>query len=179
MKKTTSFTLLAILLAVSLLLGGAAEPEKAKVSFSKTTMDIGMVVSDTEKAVAFYRDAVGFTEIPGFEVSEEVAGGSGLADDHPFSVKIMVLGKDSTATNLKLMSFPTAPGKKVDNTFIHTTLGVSYLTVHVADMNAAVDRAKEANAVFVKPSYDLGNNVYLTLLRDPDGNIIELVGPKK
>lgn len=179
MKRTFLFILLAGALGTASFLAGTAAPQKAQSPFSKTTIDFGIVVSDLDKAIDFYRDALGLTEIPGFDVTAEVARDSGLTKYHPFHVKVMVLGKNKTATNVKLMSFPQMPGKKVDNTFIHSSLGVSYLTIHVSDMASAVQRAEKANATFVKPTYELSENFYLTLLRDPDGNFIELVGPNK
>ena len=55
----------------------------------------------------------------------------------------------------------------------------SYLTIFVSDTTASVERAKKAGAVIVKKPYQLGGNNYLTLVKDPDGNIIEFVGPAK
>jgi len=160
--------------------GCAAKSEaEAEGEFARTTIDVGIVVSDVEKVAAFYKNALGFTEVPGFDVSAEMGGGSGLTDDQPFHVRVFVLGDEPTATKIKLMEFPQAPGKKVDNQFIHSSRGFSYLTVWVSDMTASVERAKKAGAVPVKEPYHLGGNNYLTLVKDPDGNIIELVGPKK
>ena len=74
--------------------------------------------------------------------------------------------------------------KKVDHRHIHSSLGFSYLTIVVKDTTAAVARAKKAG---VRPiakgpvplPKGLPQGVYLTIVRDPDGNLIELVGPKK
>ncbi|MBN2316759.1 MAG: VOC family protein [Sedimentisphaerales bacterium] len=151
-----------------------------KVEFARTTIDVGIVVSNVEKAARFYKNALGFIEVPGFDVSEEMGTDSGLTDHQAFNVRILVLGEEESATKIKIMEFPKAPGKKVDNQFIHSSLGLSYLTVFVSDTTAAVERAKKAGATLVKEPYQLGEgNSYLTLVRDPDGNIIELVGPKK
>jgi hypothetical protein len=90
------------------------------------------------------------------------------------------LGDDESATKIKIMEFPKAPGKKMDNRYIHSSLGFSYLTIFVADTTAAVERARNAGVTPVREPYQLGGgNLYLTLVKDPDGNIIEFVGPKK
>ena len=47
------------------------------------------------------------------------------------------------APSLKLMSFPNVKIAKPDQQFIHSTLGFSYLTLFVSDMDAAVERAKK------------------------------------
>jgi len=161
--------------------GGSAAARGDKSAFSRTTIDLGMVVSDVEKAAAFYKNALGFKEVPGFDVSAKMGAGSGLTDGHGFRVRVFILKIESTATKIKLIEFPKVPSKKVDHRFIHSSLGYSYLTIFVSDTTAAVERARKAGAVFVKDEpYRLSNgDRYLTLVRDPDGNIIELVGPKK
>ena len=181
MGKYNLFALLAAILIGSLFFSGceARSEEESKDEFARTTIDVGIVVSDVEKAAEFYKNALGFTEVPGFDVPAEMGAGSGLTDYQPFRVRVMVLGDEPTATKIKLMEFSDAPGKKVDNRFIHSSLGYSYLTIFVTDMEASLKRAKKAGAVPVKEPYDLGDNNYLTLVKDPDGNIIEFVGPKK
>jgi catechol 2,3-dioxygenase-like lactoylglutathione lyase family enzyme len=181
MVKYNLFALSAAILIGSLFFSGceARSEEESKDEFARTTIDVGIVVSDVEKAAQFYKNALGFTEVPGFDVSAEMGAGSGLTDDQPFHVRVMVLGEEPTATKIKLMEFAQAPGKTVDNRFIHSSLGYSYLTIFVSDTTASVERARKAGSVPVNKPYDLGGNNYLTLVKDPDGNIIEFVGPKK
>ena len=180
MKKYNLIVLSALCLTACALLAGAAGTSGTKADFARTTIDVGIVVSDVEKAAEFYINALGFTEVPGFDVSKDMGGDSGLCDYQAFSVRVLLLGNEASATRIKIMEFPEAPGKKVDNKFIHSSLGFSYLTILVSDTTAAIERVKKAGVVPVKEPYQLGTgNSYLTLVRDPDGNIIELVGPKK
>ena len=160
-----------------LLSSGRAASSDAKGGFARTTIDLGVVVGDVDKSAKFYTDALGFTEVSGFDVSAEMSRDSGLADGHAFHVRVFVLGKGPTATRIKLMEFPKAPGKKVDNRFVHSSLGFSYLTIFVTDTQAALERLDKAGIKPVKPKpYPLGGgNKYLTLVKDPDGNIVELV----
>jgi lactoylglutathione lyase len=179
MKKYNVIALMVLCLAACIFLTGASGTDGAKSEFARTTINLGIVVSDVEKAAQFYKNALGFTEVPGFDVSKELAGDSGLADYHAFSVRVLTLGNEKSATKIKIMEFPEAPGKKVDNQFIHSSLGFSYLTISISDTNATVKRAERAGFRPVKEPYQLGGNSYLTLIKDPDGNIIELIGPKK
>ena len=180
MKKYNVIVLMVLCLAACIFLTGASGTDRTNNEFARTTIDLGIVVSDVEKAAQFYKNALGFTEVPGFDVSKEMAGDSGLADYHAFRVRVLVLGDEASATKIKIMEFNKAPGKKVDNQFIHSSLGFSYLTIFVSDTTAAVKRAKRAGVHPIKEPYQLGGgNFYLTLVKDPDGNIIELVGPKK
>lgn len=152
--------------------------------FARTTVDLGIVVSDINKSIAFYTQAVGFKEVPGFQATGQFTGDAGLTDHHPVSVHVLVLGDDQTATRLKLMELPAAAPKRGDNQFIHSELGFRYLTVAVKDMASALARLEKAG---VKPlakcplplPQSLSSDRYLTVFRDPDGNFVEFVGPKK
>jgi lactoylglutathione lyase len=162
-----------------------ATEEAAKESeFAKTTIDVGIVVSDVAKSAKFYTDALGFTEIDGFDVPAGLAKDSGLSDGHAFHVRVMILGEGESATKIKLMEFKGVPSKKVDNTYIHSSLGLSYLTIWINDTTAAIDRCKKHKVKLLAKSpvalpEGFPEGIYLTVVNDPDGNVIELVGPKK
>ena len=152
-------------------------PEKKPV-FSKSTFDLGIVVSDLDKAAKFYKDVVGMTEVKGFAAPANVATSFGLTDNQPVVVRRFVMADVKDAPSLKLMAFPDAKGAKPDQRFIHSTLGFSYLTLFVNDMDAAVERAKKAKVELLgKTPAKVGGNNYLTVYKDLDGNFIELIGP--
>lgn len=157
----------------------AAKQNSPKAEFARTTIDLGLVVSDVDKAAQFYTEAIGFTETGGFDVSAQMAGDTGLTANHPFKVRMFALGKEPTATNLKIMTIPGAGSKKVDNQYIGSSLGFRYLTITVADLTRTMERLKQHGVAPVKEPYRLGGNSYLILVKDPDGNIIELIGPKQ
>jgi hypothetical protein len=73
-----------------------ARSDSGKPEFSRTTIDIGVVVSDVDKAAKFYTQALGFTETGGFDVPGQMAADTGLTDNHPFKVRTFSLGKDPT-----------------------------------------------------------------------------------
>lgn len=158
---------------------GKSEPKKASLEFSRQTIDVGVVASDVEKSVRFYTEALGFTEQTGFDVPAKLAEEAGLSDKHPFHVHVLTLGDEKTATKLKLMQFKRAPGKRVDNKYIHSSYGISYLTVYVKDIDAAITEAGEhAVRPIAKGPVEIPGGQYLAIVRDPDGNLIELIGPK-
>lgn len=180
MKKYSFTILIALCLAACIFITGARGTDSPKREFTRTTIDLGIVVSNVEKSAQFYKNALGFIEVPGFNVSKEMAGDSGLTDYYAFRVRVLVLGDEPSATKIKIMEFRDVQVKEVDNKFINSSLGFSYLTIFVSDTTAAVERAKRAGVRPVKKPYQLGEgNLYLTLVKDPDGNIIELVGPKQ
>ena len=157
----------------------AAKQTGSRAEFSRTTIDLGMVVSDVEKTAKFYTEVVGFRELSGFDVSAQMANDTGLTDNRPFQVRVFVLGDEPAATRLKIMTIPGANSKKVDNQYISSSLGIRYLTVSVADLGKTLERLKQNAVAPVKEPYRLGGNNYLILVKDPDGNTIELIGPRQ
>jgi predicted enzyme related to lactoylglutathione lyase len=167
-----------------LILAGLLSVGSALAQFSRSTIDFGVVVSDVEKSLAFYKDVVGFQANGDFTVTPGIAKGAGLSDGTA-TLKIykLRLNDEGTATNLKLMQIADAKQKKQDLTYIHSTLGMSYMTIMVSDMDAAIARAAaKGHKPIAQGPYELGeigaDGIYLAILRDPDGNFVELVGPK-
>jgi catechol 2,3-dioxygenase-like lactoylglutathione lyase family enzyme len=168
-----------VLIAAACSTGLAAD----KSEFARTTIDLGTVVSDAAKSVKFYTEAIGFKEAPSFSVTGEFCADAGL-DDQTLNIHVLVLGDGPTATKLKLMEVPGAGSKKNDTTYVHSQLGFRYLTIYVADASAALERLKKAG---VKPlakgpvplPAGLPAGMVLAVVRDPDGNMIELIGPKR
>jgi lactoylglutathione lyase len=156
----------------------------AEGEFSSATIDLGVVTSDIAKSVKFYTEAIGFKELKGFSVGAEYAKDVGLTDGHKLDIHVLALGDEPTATKLKLMSLPGVDSKRKDQGFIHSTLGYSYITIHITDTTAALERLKKAGVKPIAKSplpvpKDIAEGIFLTIVRDPDGNFIELVGPKK
>ncbi len=179
MRNHRIYVLIAAWLVAGVLMLAVAEEKGGEMEFSRTTIDVGIVVSDIQKAAEFYTRALGFAEAGSFDVSAQMAGDTGLTDSRPFQVRVFALGEEPTATKLKIMEIPGAESKRVDNRYIGSSLGLSYLTVFVSDLGKAMERLKQHSVAPVKEPYSLGGNNYLILVKDPDGNIIELIGPKQ
>jgi catechol 2,3-dioxygenase-like lactoylglutathione lyase family enzyme len=152
--------------------------------FARTTIDLGCVVKDAEKSAAFYQDVIGMTELPGFSAPGAFVKDIGLSEgNYDVSVRVFALGDGPMATRLKLIQAPAGLGKPNDTSAVDAELGFRYLTIGVKDMKAAMARLEKAG---VKPlakgpvelPATLAKGVYLTVVRDPDGNFVELVGPK-
>jgi catechol 2,3-dioxygenase-like lactoylglutathione lyase family enzyme len=169
--------IVACTIAGSLVVTGAQQ-SGTKAAFSRTTIDLGLVVSDVEKAAKFYTEALGFKDAGSFDVAAQMAADTGLTDNHAFKVRVFALGDEPTATKLKIMQIPGANSKKVDTQYIGSSLGFRYLTVSVADLAKTMEQLKQNGIAPVKEPYRLGGNNYLILVKDPDGNIIELIGPR-
>ena len=150
-------------------------------NFSTGVIDYGIIVRDIEKSVEFY-ESIGFSKLTSFSVPAQISGDSGLTDDKELNVVMMTATGKDTDTKVKLMQVP-GKHKKQDQAFIDSTYGMSYQTLFVTDMNVTVKMLAENNInILAKGPVDLTEagfeGIYLALIRDPDGNIIEFVGPK-
>ncbi len=159
------------------------EKDKPASPFASETIDLGVVVSDLEKSLAFYKGVVGMTEVPGFKVAGDFPKKVGLTDGAGLDIHVLVLGEGETATKLKVMQVKSEkPAKTLKQRHIHTNTGFSYITIVVTDVDAVLERAQKAG---IKPyakspqrlPEGLPQTVCLLMLKDPDGNFVEIVGP--
>ena len=176
-----SSALLLVLLPFEL----SAEDKEAETAsgFARQTIDLGVVCSDLDKSLAFYKEVVGFSEAAGFKVGGDFPKNVGLTDGTPLDIRVLALGDEETATKLKLMQVKSEkPARVIKQKYIHVATGFSYLTIFVTDVDAVLARAKSAG---VKPyakspqrlPEGLPQDVCLLMLKDPDGNFVEIVGP--
>ena len=166
-------------LALALLAPSIRAGEKETKEFTRSTIDLGVVVSDVEKSAKFYTQAIGFSEIKGFSVPGDFCKNAGLTSGKGLTIRVFVLKNEGSATRLKLMSVPGVKSKKSNNKTIHNQLGFSYITIHISNTKAALARLKEAGVkpIAKGPVAIPGTKALLTVVRDPDGNLVELVGP--
>ena len=178
-RRTSLFTalLLTALFSLSLLRVRAEEPA---VTFSKPVIDVGIVVSDLDKAAQFYTNVIGFREIPGFNVPAAMGKKIGLTDSRAVNIRVFELGEGDSATKIKLMSFPDVAVTKPERKFIHSTMGLNYLTIYVGDMTQSLRLLKAGGVkLLVESPVELGGGPQRVTLHDPDGTFIELGGPAK
>jgi lactoylglutathione lyase len=158
----------------------AARAADSGGEFSKAVIDMGIVVKDAGRTAKFLTNAIGFKEVKGFAVTGDLGRKIGLIDGHPVNVRVFVLDEVEQATRIKILSFPDAGGKAADQAYIHSTFGMRYLTLYVKDINRALERLKQAGIPLLgETPVDLGGGTVLVAVKDPDGNFIELIGPRR
>ena len=181
-KHTTTLTAALLLAAAALLFNTttrtstAADPDPSL--FSDSTIDLGIVVRNLEASLAFYTNAIGFNNSSSFNVDGPYAKQAGLTTGHPLAIQVLTLNNAPTATQIKLMQVPD--GTLPNHDTIHSTYGYSYITINVTSMNKSIARAQAEGATPIKPVTEIpnANGLMLALFHDPDGNIVELVGPR-
>ncbi len=124
-----------------------------------------------ERAVAFYRDVLGFKEITDFTWpvgSTVIDGIVGLKDS---SARTVMLNAGNAMIEFFQYEAPTPkPGDPARPVSDH---GITHIGLDVRDLDAEYERLKAAGMTFHCPPQDLGD-IKTTYGRDPDGNVIEL-----
>ena len=146
-------------------------------NFTSKLIGLGVVVSDMEKSLDFYTNAIGMVKAYSFKIGSEFSKRSGLANGDSTSVTVLKLENSPEANEWKLMSF----GKKATHAkqnFIQDDTGVQYITINVKALRPIIDRLKQRNVPFLGSSpTQLNRNSQILVVQDPDGTFIELIGP--
>ena len=171
MKSITCLLLLLLLPAAA-----ASGQEAPRVAYSDARIDIGLVVADLERAIAFYEGALGLRRAYSFEVASEFARDAGLTAGPPLEVVAFKLSDSPDAPVLKLVR--TGEPQPYRPAHITDQSGVRYLTIFVTEMGGLLQRL-QSNGVPIlgKGPVAMSDGQTLALVQDPDGLFIELIGP--
>lgn len=168
MKKTAILILaLATLLSSNLM---------AQSEFSSKQISVGVVVKDIDSSLFFYLNVIGMRKVGEFDVAADFAKTSGLSNGVPFHVDILKLEDHPDANQWKLMSFDKEATHPMP-TYIQDDNGMQYVTIMVNSLEPFLKRIKKHNVKLMGDTpIPLGEN-HFVLIQDPDGTIIELIGP--
>lgn len=145
--------------------------------FESDVIQVGVVVSDLDKSISFYKEIIGMKETGGFSISTEFGKSSGLSNGSPFDVRVLQLSDSENATQWKLMSFGGKPEHKPSR-FIQDDLGMQYITINVKTLAPLIKKIRENGIQFLgETPVELKNGNHFVLIQDPDGIFIELIGP--
>lgn len=173
MKKTV-FCLATALLALHLLPGCESGDN---TSNNNGVLEIGLVCSDLNKSLDFYKNIIGMTEAGGFEVEGQLGVDLGLSDGRPFTVKKLKLVDSPTATILKLAHCPGVPDSLRPPAYVHDAPGVQYLSIEVASTKLIKERlSKNGYKLLGKTPVSMGEGREFVMVQDPNGVFIEIVG---
>ena len=134
---------------------------------------VGVCVSDLERALAFYRDGLGFRERRRLEVSGEASETLlGLRD---VALRAVFLERDGVV--LELLHFASPPHRGSGAPRPMNALGLTHLSLAVDDLDAVAAALEAAGGRILRSTRvrheDLGASAVFVL--DPDGTRIELV----
>jgi catechol 2,3-dioxygenase-like lactoylglutathione lyase family enzyme len=129
------------------------------VQLSKGSFDLGIVVTDIEASLAFYRDFLGFP----FEHAM------------PFSKTTTLHFLKAGDASLKLWEVAEPPSPTQKGFPLEGALGYRYITFNVTNLDDVAAAADGAGVTTLVPPTELMAGLKITILADPDGNAVELV----
>ena len=130
----------------------------------------GLVVSDLDRAVEFYRDVLGFELERRFEAQAESFGELLGVERAPAELAFL----DGGNVKLELETHETSEVSVSDIT-TPTDVGVPHLCLEVDDIEAVYREYSDVANFLTPPGRASDSGAVIVYLRDPDGNLIELL----
>jgi len=172
MKKTGVFLIIAITTILS-------STSMAQSEFSSGLIGVGVVTKDIQKSLDFYLNVIGMTKVGEFDVDENFGKISGLTNGLAFHVDVLKLQDSPEANQWKLMSFKKEGSHPMPK-YIEDDTGMQYITIMVNSLEPFLERIKQHGVKLMGDTpVPLGETDHFVLVQDPDGTIIELIGPLK
>ena len=172
MKKTSVFLIAAVMALIS-------TTSMAQSEFSSGLIGVGLVTRDLDKSLDFYLNVIGMTKVSEFDVDGEFGSSSGLTDGIAFHVDVLKLQDSPDANQWKIMSFKKEGSHPMPK-YIHDDTGMQYITINVNSLAPVLERIKKHKVKLMGDTpVPLGETDHFVLVQDPDGTIIELIGPLK
>ncbi|MFP6780866.1 MAG: VOC family protein [Gammaproteobacteria bacterium] len=122
----------------------------------KNCVDIGIIVNDIDKSLAFYQDLLGLEKIGEMPVWFGKMHRMGFGDSF-----------------VKLIDPKKVPPAGPQG--LHKGLGFRYLTFQVSNIDEICEQCEQAGVPFEVEKQELMPGVTIAMVQDPDGNVVEFV----
>ena len=130
------------------------------IKLAKDSIDLGIVVSDGPKALAFYRDTLGFEHI----ATTPMPGGGGTMERLMCGTSLIkVVVPEKTLTG-------KAPGGGIQGAY-----GYRYWTMSVTNLDEILKACGDAGYKVAVPRRTARPGLDIGIVEDPDGNWVEFI----
>ena len=129
-------------------------------------VDLGIVCSDFDKSLFFYRDLLGMEVALDIQIPESTATGAGLAPSGFRQVRLR-----AGNTLIKLMEIEKPPSERS----FEFQAGVRWLTFIVDDVPSLVADLQAKGVEFIATPVSAPDAAHVVCAKSPDGLLIELV----
>ena len=136
---------------------------------------VNVVVSDTERAKAFYTEVLGLTVAEEVEAAEdELSRGLGVPDA---KLRATFLNLPNSTTQIEMIEYlapdaaPLTPGLSANR------VGYGHVAFQVDDIDAEYERISAHGVTWVSTPVTLEGGLRFCWFNDPDGNTVEIIQP--
>ena len=148
-------------------------PATGAAATTATVSHVGLCVADLDRAMRFYCDGLGFVEAEGYDLDDTMLPGLDLALEVPGPVTVRSQMIDLGAFRIELLAY-RSPGVDGVPSARRNHPGLTHLSLHVDDVDAAVARAVEHGGRLLDDTRQtLG--IDLVFVTDPDGTRVEFM----
>lgn len=130
-----------------------------KLEITKDSIDLGIVTTDVEPMLKFYRDTLGFE----LEGELELPGGVNMTR--------LICG----TTIVKLVVMATEPAGRPAPGGLAGATGYRYWTISCSNLEDMVNKCREAGYQIPVPPTEIRPGASIAMVEDPDGNWVELL----
>lgn len=131
------------------------------VELRKDSIDLGIVIKDSEASLAFYRDTLGFEHVADTPMPAGMNG----------TMHRLLCG----TTLVKLVKLDENPEASAPPGGIAGATGYRYFTMQVSNLAEITQACKDAGARVVIDQVEVRPKVTISMVTDPDGNWVEFV----
>jgi glyoxylase I family protein len=131
------------------------------IKFLRSAIDLGIVVANGPRSLAFYRDVLGLVHEG--DIPMPIGGGG--------TMHRLRCG-DSL---IKLVAYDEVPEHCAVPGGIPAATGLRYLTIHASNIPEILSACEAAGATVVMALREIRPGVSIAMVEDPDRNIVEFV----
>jgi predicted enzyme related to lactoylglutathione lyase len=129
------------------------------VQLTKDSFDLGIVTTDIERSLAFYRDFLGLPFQRSMPMSKTT------------TLHFLAAGTGA----IKLWEVASPPAANQQGWPLEGAPGYRYITLSVSNLDEVAGAAEGAGVKVIVPPTELMPGVKIAMLADPDGNAVELL----
>ncbi len=131
------------------------------IEFDQRAIDLGIVITDSDTSLAFYRDLLGMQHEA--DIPMPIGGGG---------VMHRLRCGD---TLIKLVRFDSVPVPRPEGGGIPGATGYRYFTIHMHNIEAVLAAVVASGMTVSVPLTEVRPGVTIAIVEDPDGNLVEFL----
>lgn len=133
------------------------------VELRKDSIDLGIVIKDSQRSLAFYRDVLGFEHVADTPMPPPLSG----------TMHRLMCG----TTLIKLVKLDDVPTAEPAPGGLGGGTGYRYFTMTISNLPEITQACRDSGARIIIDNAELRPGLMVSMVEDPDGNWVEFIDP--